>query len=146
MSYSCKCPSCQTKVGNNEDSICCDKCSKWYHLKCSELSQSQFSIFKNEKSFEWLCKTCSMDFCGKCELIFRGRPNAIACDNCDKWFHLKCSGLNATTFKNLTDVDYWHCFECKSNIFPFHSTDLKKHNLLIPLFLTMGLLNYVVVQ
>ena len=67
MPYSC--PSCKVDV-KCVDSICCDKCNKWHHLKCTELSVSDFEIYTLQKCFEWFCDSCKNDYCNKCEIFF----------------------------------------------------------------------------
>jgi len=125
MPYNC--PTCKTEVKNKSDCICCDKCNKWFHFKCSKLRKSEFDIYCLDNSFEWLCENCSNDCCKKCDIIFRKNANAISCDLCDEWFHLKCSGLNKDIFKKLAESDdEWYCTPCKSFIFPFNSIDSNK--------------------
>ena len=124
MSYNC--PSCKVEVKNNDDSICCDKCNKWVHCDCSKLSQSAFSIYCQESSFEWICEACTNDFCYKCKVIFR-YGKSICCDHCYRWFHLKCSRLNNETFQKLSNsTNSWHCPDCNNHIFPFNSIDNRK--------------------
>ena len=122
-----KCPSCKIDVKNKSNSICCDKCNKWFHLKCTNLRQSEFEIYCIDNSFEWICENCSNDCCNKCEIIFRKHNNAISCDSCEGWFHLKCSGLSKELFKKLAvSDDDWYCTPCKNIIFPFNSLDANK--------------------
>jgi len=60
-------------------------------------------------------------------LIFKkGNCNAILCDYCESWYHLKCAGLNKKTFNDLVQSDdNWFCNKCKNIIFPFNSIDSK---------------------
>ena len=123
----CRCPSCKTEVKNKTDCICCDKCNKWFHLKCTEIKRSEFEIYCIDNTFEWICENCSNDCCKKCEIIFRKKDNAISCDLCEYWYHLNCSGINKDLFNKLGESDdNWYCTSCKNIIFPFNSIDNKK--------------------
>ena len=37
--------------------ICCDLCSKWIHIKCSNLNDLDYEYLKS-KYKTWYCKTC----------------------------------------------------------------------------------------
>ena len=37
---------------DNEDSICCDKCSFWYHQQCSKLTDTEFQNFCSNPSIK----------------------------------------------------------------------------------------------
>ena len=120
------CPICQKDIKNNTDCIGCDKCNKWFHFKCSNIKQSDFEIYCKEKSLDWFCTTCLKDRCNKCDIIFR-IGNSISCDSCDKWYHLKCSGLDKATFDQLSnnDDENWYCRLCKNDIFPFNTIETR---------------------
>ena len=47
---------------NSLESICCDKCSYWYHLDCSGLSDSEFEHHLENPSDNWTCKKCINKF------------------------------------------------------------------------------------
>ena len=122
-----RCPSCKNDVKHKTNCICYDKCNKWFHLNCTKIRKNEFEIYCTENSFGWICENCSNDYCNKCEIIFHKKDNAISCDLCHKWLHLKCSGINKDLFKKLGDCDdVWYCTPCKNIIFPFNSTDNKK--------------------
>ena len=116
----CVCPKCCIRInGKTEKSIRCDKCHKWHHLKCTEVTKDQFDIFSVDESFEWICSSCSSDKCNTCEIIFR-RGKSISCTTCTKKYHITCVGLNNQSLDKL-DTNFWICFECKTNIFPFNN-------------------------
>ena len=116
----CVCPKCCIRInGKTEKSIRCDKCHKWHHLKCTEVTKDQFDIFSVDESFEWICSSCSSDKCNTCEIIFR-RGKSISCTKCTKKYHITCVGLNNQSLDKL-DTNFWICFECKTNIFPFNN-------------------------
>lgn len=55
--YSCN--DCSTEFSANEDSIACFQCERWFHIKCAQLSTSQFStIIALKDSVEWFCSKC----------------------------------------------------------------------------------------
>jgi hypothetical protein len=50
--------------------------------------------------------------CGKCFLECEGEK-AIACDNCDKWFHQKCESLSNIHFSVLGKSSFsYFCSDC----------------------------------
>ena len=46
----------------NLDSICCDKCSFWYHLNCSGLGVHDFEYLCNNSAMSWTCPPCKQKF------------------------------------------------------------------------------------
>ena len=45
---------------------------------------------------------------------------AIKCDLCDSWVHIKCNDLNYFDYKFLQNSnDSWFCISCCRDIFPF---------------------------
>ena len=117
----CYCPSCHTKT-DGQSSIACDWCDKFYHKKCTELTDHQFEIYSVDKSFTWFCKKCDVKRCNKCNILTR-HNQPIKCDNCDKFYHLRCAGLSKTAFIPYTT---WFCFQCLENIFPFSTLSVKQ--------------------
>ena len=118
----CYCSSCHTKV-DGQASIACDCCEKFYHQKCTELTDFQFEIYSIDKSFSWFCKKCDAKKCNKCDLFTR-HSQPIKCDNCDKYYHLKCAGLSKKAF--IPSEIPWHCYQCNENVFPFNSITVKQ--------------------
>ena len=59
------CRKCNKEVGD-EDSLDCDRCHTWLHLKCSELSKDEWSYCqKNPKSkLKYYCQPCQLDIMG----------------------------------------------------------------------------------
>ena len=41
-----------------EDSIGCDACQAWYHMKCSGLTRRSFEAYSQVKCLTWVCKNC----------------------------------------------------------------------------------------
>jgi hypothetical protein len=40
--------------------------------------------------------------------------SVVACDSCDKWFHIRCQKLTKANLATLTDANSceFHCFSC----------------------------------
>lgn len=57
MTDSTYCGSCPKQVRDNQNSICCDVCNTWFHLKCSSLSKTMFKTLGNSNEV-WYCKQC----------------------------------------------------------------------------------------
>ena len=116
----CVCPECCIRINDKTDnSIRCDICEKWHHLKCTKLTTDQFDIHSIEDSLEWFCRKCSADKCSTCEIILR-RGKTITCSTCSNNYHISCVGLNNQTIVSV-DTAYWNCFNCKNDIFPFNT-------------------------
>jgi hypothetical protein len=117
----CYCSSCHTKV-DGQAGIACDWCDKFYHLKCTGLTNAQFEIYSVDKSFTWFCKKCDMKKCNKCNILTR-HSVPIKCDCCQKYYHLRCAGLSQTAYIPTTT---WNCYQCNEKIFPFNSLNAKQ--------------------
>ena len=54
------------------------------------------------------------DPCGVCSKGCRKNQKAIQCDDCDVWFHAKCTGVNKTEYANLSarSNTNWTCMNC----------------------------------
>ena len=51
--------------------------------------------------------------CGVCSKPVTNNHNALCCDNCDKWVHIKCNFLNKYTYKKLQkDKSPWFYINC----------------------------------
>ena len=58
--------------------------------------------------------------CNICEKSVSNKDDAIQCDICQAWIHLKCNKLNHIDYKYLQgSSDPWFCLYCCSTIFPF---------------------------
>ena len=56
-----KCPKRFKRVFDNQKSICCDKCDKWYHFKCSLLNRTTFDFLAKNVNSIWFCNFCLGD-------------------------------------------------------------------------------------
>jgi len=116
-----KCKACRKTVSDNMKSICCDVCNKWFHFKCSKLSEKDFT-FHSDNEFEfWRCSYCIIYKCSLCELLIPPKGACIECNLCKNWIHQRCSGFNKKEFKNLGSIDNWYCKKCIQGCFPFSS-------------------------
>ena len=58
--------------------------------------------------------------CNICEKSVSNKDDAMQCDICLAWIHLKCNKLNHIDYKYLKQSsDPWFCLYCCSTIFPF---------------------------
>ena len=67
--------------------------------------------------------------CNRCsKQVIDNRDNAICCDSCSKWIHLKCPGLMKFQFKRIEGNSSisWYFKNCVQDIFPFANMDNRK--------------------
>ena len=90
-----RCPICTEKycISCNKtfpeeclDSIFCDRCSFWYHLRCTELSIPEFQHLSSPPSEKWKCRSCIDKFCNKCDLNTHNKPKSKCC-LCKNTYH-----------------------------------------------------------
>ena len=80
-SFDAKCPKCYVTVRDHDQSICCDLCDSWLHLRCFLLRNRDFKRFLIDKNLTWYCA-----FCLKTALPFQSMT-----DNNFRNFHCKFS-------------------------------------------------------
>ena len=111
-----KCIKCNKQVFENQNSIGCDDCLGWLHLKCSGLTLKKIKeLGKEDDPFS--CKWCLSYKCGNCEKPVLPKQNAIQCDtnSCETWFYLKCTCITIAECKNKKSrlhTENWHCPDC----------------------------------
>ena len=108
---------------DNLDSVCCDKCSYWFHLECSNLNVNEFVHLCNSPDKSWTCPPCKHKMCVRCSVSTHNKPK-ISCSLCKNLYHNVCVGL-PKSMKNTPDTPDWFCNACRPSIFPFHNVDLK---------------------
>ena len=60
--------------------------------------------------------------CRHCAKNVHGKDEAVQCDLCEHWIHIKCNNLNYLDYRYLqTCNEPWYCIECCSKIFLFNS-------------------------
>ena len=52
------CPKCDLIVSDDQNSIFCDVCKNWFHLRCTGLTRQRFEHFASDPSSQWFCKEC----------------------------------------------------------------------------------------
>ena len=52
------------------------------------------------------------DKCIRCSKHFFPNQNAIKCDNCEGWLHLRCSGMKLRDFKMIREDTEYICEYC----------------------------------
>ena len=105
-----KCKHCLKIVYDGTNSICCNNCDNWFHVpKCAKIKVKEFKKFVQDKNLIWNCTYCTFFPCIKCKKPVFGFQNAIQCQSCDKWIHLKCSGQN-DKHKNASDFICCLCY------------------------------------
>ena len=92
-------------------------------------------------------KNCPCAVCKKSVLY---QHDAICCDHCNQWVHIKCNDLNDLDYNLLKSKnEFWYCILCTSEILPFCSTvnsimSLKpKGNLNKPTVALINLMNHL---
>ena len=67
--------------------------------------------------------------CKICENNVTYCNEAMQCDLCDSWVHIKCNDLNYIDYKFLQNSnDPWFCISRCSEIFPFNTVKNKNSN------------------
>lgn len=56
--------------------------------------------------------------CGGCKIATKASDEAVQCDNCNHWFHVRCSGISSEAYSHLTKLESfdWSCDKCKNEI------------------------------
>ena len=111
------CIKCKKIVSETGNSICCDDCDGWIHLKCSGMTLKTFKKLAKDDSSEFKCNYCLNYKCGKCEKPVYPSQNAVQCDTepCQTWFHLKCTHFSLEEYvnkKSRLHTESWYCPNC----------------------------------
>ena len=62
--------------------------------------------------------------CPICSKSFRSNSRAIECDNCQTWYHLKCTELTLNNYRYYACTDdLWLYSLCRDLIFPFNNIE-----------------------
>jgi len=66
--------------------------------------------------------TTNNDNCMKCKKECKDGEPAMTCDECDRWYHIECEGINKLIYKyyndkNMADLRfYWRCSACENDL------------------------------
>ena len=107
------CPVCKLTAN---DEISCTKCRKTFHWNCTNLTDYEKKLHKNNPYKPWRCKICVDKFCIKCNKTFPISNNySISCDKCNFWYHISCSGLEMAEFQYFHNnpTSKWNCKSCR---------------------------------
>ena len=117
-----KCLQCRKFVLSNQNSICCDKCDQWIHLRCSKMKIKDFKELSEQPEAKFYCNFCLNYPCGKCDKPVYNHHNSLFCEaGCGKWFHLKCTNVTLNQYNLFTrdpSLPSWCCIGCYMP--PFH--------------------------
>ena len=60
-----------------------------------------------------LCPMVIQFPCGICSKAVANNNQAIKCDKCNLWIHIKCNKINKQTYNYLkSDSSHWFCISC----------------------------------
>ena len=102
------------------DSICCGKCSFWFHKDCAKLDVHEFDKLCNQPDHPWTCPPCKQNLCVRCNISTFHKPKT-ACCLCKNVYHNVCAGLPKCGSRSSD----WLCSNCRPSVFPFHNIDYK---------------------
>ena len=111
------CVGCKVPVHKNRRKVKCDDCEDIYHATCAKISSKKYGqLIQNQQI--WLCQMCKPEPCGMCDQLVTKYQKGMECDNCRKWVHTSCGGI-----EDLEYLDYvgksctWMCPVCDMMIF-----------------------------
>ena len=53
-----KCSVCAKKIVRNHRAMCCDQCELWFHMRCGQMTLSDYNRYRNKQQFNWICPAC----------------------------------------------------------------------------------------
>lgn len=53
-----KCDTCHKSISRNHRVLLCSVCESWNHIKCAEVSPSEYKRLKSQINLTWMCATC----------------------------------------------------------------------------------------
>ena len=60
--------------------------------------------------------------CKVCHRAVRHKQNAVECDLCDQWVHIKCNDISKTQYQKMVNQPQtWYCKICIKEIIPYSS-------------------------
>ena len=79
---------CKENVREGDESICCDKCNKWVHFRCTDLPNDELNLLISTDNL-YTCDRC-LKTCLKCEKVCRINQKVHICKMCKQHIHEKC--------------------------------------------------------
>jgi hypothetical protein len=69
---------------------------------------------KSDVSVMWKLRALvCLTICQTCNKAVTWRQRAVACDNCNLWYHANCMGMNSAIYKALEPSNAsWTCCQC----------------------------------
>ena len=54
-----QCPDCHNEVKPEHQTLACEMCAKWYHIRCQRMGQTVYAfLMKKTNQIHWFCKVC----------------------------------------------------------------------------------------
>ena len=107
------CGICSHVVGDHDKSILCDKCDKWVHIGCNNISNETYEFYQLNDEEEFVCTKCKKNQCGICDKSITPKQKELRCRKCLNWVHIKCSSTSIIQYENY-QINPEERFECKN--------------------------------
>ena len=103
---------CKKNVREGEESICCDKCNKWVHFRCTDLTNDELNRLISSEN-PYTCGRC-LKTCLKCKKYCRVNQKVHVCKTCMQQIHENCLTNEYGGFLNDPDsgTSNFFCFNC----------------------------------
>ena len=99
--YPCIKVNCQKPVKSNQKGLQCNICEKWIHLKCTDLTVTQYELLKDNADLPFYCLNCKPRSI-YADVIF---DNTTLCINNDSTNSLSNSSACSSDFEWVDDSD-----------------------------------------
>ena len=107
-----RCESCSVPVYRTRRQVRCEDCDALYHATCANITSKDYNnMIKQNQT--WLCQVCKPEPCGMCDGLVTKDHYGMECDNCEKWVHASCGGVDDATYMEYTGKScLWICPMC----------------------------------
>ena len=93
-----KCIRCLKLFGNMQKTVECKECENILHLKCTDLTNSQYrDCHKGKSSFH--CKYCTEYQYRKFNKHVYDHHKSVCCDKCCRWICIGCAKITEQEYK-----------------------------------------------
>ena len=115
------CTVCECPVDDSDKAVECDKCSSWVHIKCNKISNKRYKNWDSNVYFE--CKRCNS--CNICNKIVGINHNAIECEICNRWVHIKCNKFDKKEYELYKNdpARRFYCINCLYDALPLNNAN-----------------------